>query len=246
MPAGSSASLSETDLYGPVHGFLAQQGYTVQGEVKQCDVAAVKGDELVVVELKLRLNWEAVAQAAERQQIADAVYLAIHRPAGLRTWRRRSARLLYLIRRLELGLLLVAPKARTGPKVTVEQPLRLFDRVKNGKRRAVVMREVRRRAGDLNVGGSVRTPILDAHRLTAIHIACCLERFGPLTVRELQRFGTGLHTRSVLAKSEQIEGWFARTEENAYALKAEGVTALEEYAEAAEHFRQLLKGRRRP
>jgi hypothetical protein len=246
MPKASSSTFTETDLYSPVHDFLAQQGYEVQGEVKKCDVAAVKGNELVVVELKLRLNWEAIAQAAERQRIADAAYLAIHKPAGLRTWRRRSARLLYLVRRLELGLLLVAPKARTGPKVTVEVPIRLFDRVKDGKLRAVVTREVRRRAGDLNLGGSVRTKILDAHRLTAIHLACCLERFGPLTVRELQRLGTGLHTRSVLAKSEQIEGWFERTDEGAYALKPQGAAGLQEHAEAAEHFRKLLKGKRRP
>ena len=245
MPKTAASGLSETDLYAPVHDFLAQQGYTVQGEVKQCDVAAVKGNELVVVELKLRLNWEAIAQAAERQQIADAVYLAIHKPAGLRTWRRRSGRLLYLVRRLELGLLLVAPKARTGPKVTVEQPIRLHDPVKDGKLRAIVVREVRRRAGDLNLGGSVRTGILDTHRLTALHIACCLERFGPLTVRELQRLGTGLHTRSVLVKSEAIEGWFERTDD-AYALKPEGEAALREHGEAAEHFRGLLKGRRRP
>jgi hypothetical protein len=246
MPRGSPPGLSETDLYPPVHDFLAQQGYTVQGEVKKCDVAAVKGNELVVVELKLRLSWEAIAQAAERQQIADAVYVAVHKPAGLRTWRRRNARLLYLVRRLELGLLLVAPKARTGPKVSVEHPLRIFDRVKDGKPRAIVMREVQRRAGDLNVGGSVRTQILDTHRLTAIHIACCLERFGPLTVRQLQRLGTGLHTRSILAKSEQIEGWFVRADEGAYALKPESAAALVEHPEAAEHFRQLLKGKRRP
>jgi hypothetical protein len=198
------------------------------------------------VELKLRLNWEAIAQAAERQQIADAVYLAVHKPAALRTWRRRSGRLLTLVRRLELGLLLVAPTARTGPKVTVEQPLGLFDPVKDGKLRATVVREVRRRAGDLNLGGSVRTAILDTHRLTALHIACCLERFGPLTVRELQRLGTGLHTRSVLVKSEEIEGWFQRTDEGAYSLKPAGLTGLAEHPEAAEHFRGLLKGKRKP
>jgi hypothetical protein len=238
--------LSETDLYPPVHDFLVQQGYTVQGEVKQCDVAAVKGGELVVVELKLRLNWEAIAQAAERQQIADVVYLAVHKPANLRAWRRRSGRLLFLVRRLELGLLLVAPHARTGPKVTVEQPVQLFDRVKDGKLRATVMREVSRRAGDLNLGGSVRTPILDTHRLTALHIAVCLERFGPLTVRQLQRLGTGLHTRGVLAKSDSIEGWFTPTDEGAYALRPEGLGALTEHSAAADHFRGLLKGKRKP
>jgi len=246
VPKASASGLSETDLYPPVHDFLTRQGYRVQGEVKQCDVAAVKGSELVVVELKLRLNWEAIAQAAERQQIADAVYLAVHKPAGVQTWRRRSARLLYLVRRLELGLLLVAPHARAGPQVTVEQSPQLFDRVKDGRLRAIVMREATRRAGDLNPGGSVRTKILDTHRLTALHIACCLERFGPLSVRELQRLGTGLHTRGVLVKSEEIEGWFARADEGVYALTAAGERGLVEHTDAAEHFRGLLKGRRRP
>jgi hypothetical protein len=239
------AGLSETDLYRPIHDFLTQQGYSVQGEVKLCDVVALKGDELVIVELKLRLGHEAVAQAAERQAIADAVYLAVRKPPNLRIWRRRNARLLWLIRRLELGLLLVAPKARTGPKVAIEQPVAIHDPVKDGKLRATVIREVRRRAGDFNVGGSLRQKVLDSHRLTAVHIACCLERHGPLTVRELQKLGTGARTRSVLAKSEEIEGWFAPTEDGAYALTPQAEVGLREYAQAADHFRALLTRPRR-
>ena len=44
--------------------FLESQGYEVKGEVGNCDVAAVRGDEeLVVVELKQSLNLELVLQA---------------------------------------------------------------------------------------------------------------------------------------------------------------------------------------
>jgi len=241
MPRASSSKLTETDLYRPVHDYLAEHGYTVQGEVRKCDVAAVKGEELVIVELKLQLNAAVLAQAAQRQEVANAVYVAVPRPAGLRAWRARSRHLLYLVRRLELGLLLVAPRARKGPRVAVEVPLRMFDRVKDGKLRSIVMREVRRRAGDFNEGGSVRRKLVSSHRETAIHIACCLERLGPLSVAQLRKLGTGVHTRSVLAASARIEGWFKEAEPGVYALKPEGQAGLEEHAQAASYYRAVLE-----
>jgi len=240
MPARASAQIRETDLYQPVCEYLTDQGYTVRGEVKKCDIAATKDDELVVVELKLRLSGTALAQAAQRQEIANAVYIAIQRPRAVRQWRRRAAPLLYLVRRLELGLLLVSPRGRKGRRVTVEQPLRLFDRVKKGNLRRAVMREVEGRSGDFNEGGSVGRKLVSLHRETAVHIACCLERFGSLSVRELQELGTGRSTRSVLTNSKQIEGWFGQVAEDTYILKAAGRAALKQYAPVAEHFRELL------
>ena len=38
----------ETDLYEPVRRFLEEEGYTVQAEVKGCDVAAVKTGSLLL------------------------------------------------------------------------------------------------------------------------------------------------------------------------------------------------------
>jgi len=241
MPRASSPTATETDLYRPVAGFLAEQGYTVQGEVKKCDIAAVKGDELVVVELKLQLNAAVLAQAARRQEIANAVYVAVPRPPNLRAWRARSSAQLYLLRRLELGLLLVSPRARKGPRVTVEHPLRIFDRVKDGKLRNMVLREVRRRAGDFNEGGSVRRKLVSSHREVAIHIACCLERFGPLPVADLRKLGTGPHTRAILTASGHIEGWFREVEDGVYALKSQGEAGLAEHAQAASYYRAALE-----
>jgi len=240
MPTGAAASIRETDLYQPVCDYLTDQGYTVRGEVKKCDVAATKDNELVVVELKLRLSGTALSQAAQRQEIANAVYIAIQRPRAIRQWRRRAAPLLYLVRRLELGLLLVAPRARRDRRVTVEQPIRIFDRAKQGNLRRRVMREVAGRSEDFNEGGSVGRKLVGMHRETAIHIACCLERHGPLSVRELQDLGTGRSTRTVLANSKQIEGWFGLVAEDTYILKTKGRTALKHYAAVADHFRRLL------
>ena len=49
--------MKESDLYLPLKRFLEGQGYEVKGEVLDCDVMAVRGDEEpLLVELKLSLN----------------------------------------------------------------------------------------------------------------------------------------------------------------------------------------------
>ena len=77
----------ETELYAPVKQFLEGQGYRVRGEVKGCDLVAVRGDELVVVELKAVLNLALILQGVERLKLTDAVYLAIE--IGRASWRER-------------------------------------------------------------------------------------------------------------------------------------------------------------
>lgn len=63
----------ETDLYEPLRDFLKRCGYKVRAEVLSCDIVAVKDKQVVVVEQKLRLNLELLAQAAQRQKITDSV-----------------------------------------------------------------------------------------------------------------------------------------------------------------------------
>ena len=59
--------MKESDLYLPLKRFLESQHYEVKGEVNDCDVLAVRGDEVpVVVELKLTLNLDVVLQAVGR------------------------------------------------------------------------------------------------------------------------------------------------------------------------------------
>ena len=69
--------MAESDLYAPIKKFLERQGYEVKGEVEECDIVAVRGDEPpVVVELKLQLNLSLILQAVDRLGASDCVYIA--------------------------------------------------------------------------------------------------------------------------------------------------------------------------
>ena len=72
--------LLESDLYGPVREYLEKLGYEVKGEVKGCDITAMRGGELIVVELKRGFTLELVYQAMDRQRVADGVYVAVPLP----------------------------------------------------------------------------------------------------------------------------------------------------------------------
>ena len=110
---------SEVDLYQPVKDFLTAQGYVVRGEVRGCDLVAVRGEEKpVIVELKLRFNLALVLQGIERLALTDTVYLAVPRRVGKR---RESVSpddgiVRKLCRMLGLGLMTVAPPARSGKR----------------------------------------------------------------------------------------------------------------------------------
>ena len=43
----------ESDLYEPVKTYLEQLGYEVKGEVKDCDITAVRGDELSCTQIRV-------------------------------------------------------------------------------------------------------------------------------------------------------------------------------------------------
>ncbi len=112
--------MSEADLYLPVKRFLESQGYEVKGEVEDCDVAAVRGDEeLVVVELKLSLNLELLLQAVERLAVTSRVYVGV--PVGNYNLRRRRRQTVKLLRMLGLGLLVIDPEVeRHGVDVVLD------------------------------------------------------------------------------------------------------------------------------
>ena len=99
--------LSEAGLFAPLRDFFDQLGYEVHGEVGACDLTASKDDELIIVEMKRSLNMQVLIQAVKRQRLTSEVYIAIFRPhysLSSRKWKDRC----YLVRRLELGLIIVS------------------------------------------------------------------------------------------------------------------------------------------
>lgn len=235
----------ETDLYKPVHDYLTDRGYTVRGEVAHCDLTAVKGEELVVVELKRSFNLELLLQGVNRQRAADTVYLAIPRPrGGIHTPRWRD--ITHLLRRLELGLMLVSLSGSEACRVEIALDPVPFDRERSikqaKKKRTAILREAAARYQDHNVGGSTRRKLMTAYRENAIQIACCLALHGKLSPKKLRELGTGKKTYTILHKN--VYGWFDHTAKGVYALTGAGMLALEEYRELADHYSEALQNSR--
>lgn len=229
-------TIRETDLYPPVRDYLTAQGYTVRGEVRGCDVTATKDGALLIIELKRRLNLDLLVQAAQRQRTTDSVYVAVPRPAGMGSrsgWRE----LTHLLRRLELGLILVTLAGKRSSVEVAFHPLPYDRRKSHGKKRAI-LEEISGRSGDYNEGGSTRRPLLTAYRESALFIACCLEKHGPMTPRALRKLGAGPKTLSIL--SGNFYDWFERTERGVYALKACALPELAKYPDLVEKIRGEL------
>ena len=231
----------ETDLYRPLRGYLIGQGYTVRSEVMGCDIVATKGDALIVVEMKRRFGTPLLVQATRRQRIADSVYVALPspacRPAGGDAARRGWEDAKHLLRRLELGLLLVSSHTKPPTVEVVFHPLP-FQRQRRKKARRAVLQEAVARSGDYNVGGSTRRKLVTVYRENAVHIACCLAELGPLTPAQLRALGTGPKTLSIL--SNDVYGWFERITRGLYALRAQGREELKLYPRVVRRYRAAI------
>lgn len=225
----------ETDLYEPIRDYLTANGYQVQAEVKGCDVVAQKENEIVVVELKLSFTTRLLVQAVDRQKITDAVYVALPGPYRPRTQRWRGIK--HLLRRLEIGLLVVTGTSGSYHVEIAFHPLP-FQRRKRASRKRAVIRETAARSGDHNRGGSTRKPIMTAYRENVIHIACCLDRLGPSAPQRLRELGTGDKTTSIL--SSNFYGWFRRVDRGVYELTPVGRQSLNEYGDIVLHYRSIV------
>lgn len=218
----------ETDLYQPVKNFLVRQGFEVKGEVKGCDLTAVRGEELVVVELKQRMNLTLILQGVERQRLTDLVYLAVEAPkqrkSGGHDWREIQG----LCQRLGLGLLTVN-FAYKYPRVEVIVEPGPFIPRKNPKKRYYLLKEFNRRTGDFNTGGSTRRPIVTGYREEALRIAQYLREHGTASPRLIR---DALDCpRAALILQKNFYSWYERVARGVYQLTPKGEEALQKYAD---------------
>ena len=224
----------ETDLYEPIRAFLEEEGYQVQAEVKDCDIAAVKDGQLVIVELKKAFNLKLVYQGLERQSLTEQVFVAIPRPkkgAREKSWKD----MLKLLKRLQLGLLTVA---LDSPLQTVDVVLEPSDSLawKNRKKRERLQAELEQRQVDANVGGMTRRKIMTAFREKSIRLACLLEKEGQISTASLREKGMEDYVGICI---KNYDKWFKRVEKGVYALSDKGQEALEneDYAKVVAFYR---------
>jgi hypothetical protein len=210
--------------------FLEEQGYEVKGEIHGCDVVAVRGEEMVVVELKMTMNLALILQGIDRLKVTDLVYLAI--PAPKRVQLGRWPETIQLCRRVGLGLLTVTLDPRSGTGVKVVTDPEPYKPRPARARRERMLGEFSRRTGDRNVGGSSKMPLVTAYRESALLVAAELRHSGRLAVREIRRATGCPQTGAILLKN--YYGWFAREAPGIYSLTPQGAEALERFGDVVE------------
>ena len=208
----------ESDLYAPVKALLEGQGYVVKGEVRGCDVVAVRGAEPpVVVELKRIFGLALVLQGVDRLALTDLVYLAVGQ------WPKQMKNVRRLCRRLGLGLIVVS-----GEKADVVlDPVPYIPR-KNKRKAGRMLGEHARRVGDPNVGGqAMRAPLMTAYRQQALRCAELLAVNGPMKLAAMRSMADVPNVASIL--QSDIYGWFERIERGIYAITPKGRQGLQQF-----------------
>lgn len=213
----------EADLYAPIKRFLEKQGYTVKGEIGECDVIAIRGDEPpVVVELKERLNLALVLQSVDRLSVTDSVYVAFRIGKGhSATWRSQRKQVIRLLRRLGLGLLTVSAR---GEVVAVLDPADYRPRT-NVTRRTRLLKEFVERLGDPESGGSPSKQRVTSYRQDALRCAHQLSLEEELKLAVIRERAGVLRAGAILRDNHY--GWFDRVRPGYYSLSPKGRDGLE-------------------
>lgn len=212
----------EVEVAKPIEKYLEDLGYIVRSEVKSCDITAVKGGKLLVVECKNRFSIKLIYQGVDRQEFCDNVYIALPIIGNKSLPNRKH--LIKLLKRLELGLITVT-FLKTKTKVDIVLDPMVHKKRNRIKKRNSVMTEIMERSGNYNVGGSVGISLMTAYRENAITIAKLLNEHGSLTAVELKKLGCNQKTYNILYKN--YYNWFFKdVGHGKYGLSEQGKSAL--------------------
>lgn len=211
--------MKESDLYLPLKRLLESQHYEVKGEVHDCDVLAVRGEEApVVVELKVSLNLDVILQAVERLSLTPSVYVGI--PSECAAFKRRRKHTIKLLRMLGLGLVLIDPNRATGGAKVLLDPGEYMPR-KSKHRQHRLLGEFSRRVGDPNLGGTdKRAGVMTAYRQRALEIAWFLRKTGATKASRVAEALGEPKARDFLYRD--VYGWFERASPGVYDLSPQG------------------------
>lgn len=225
--------INESELYAPVKEYLEDLGYEVKAEVRSCDITAVCGEELIVVELKTGFTLKLIYQAMERQRIADSVYVAV--PLPKRGYLAPDYHdVVRLCKRLELGLIFVGFTTAGKAQIDVAvHPKPASAPRKNKKERMAVITEHNGRTGSVNTGGVARKKIITVYKEQALQLAELLKEKGELKSEDARKLSGIEKTSGILRRN--YYGWYEMTDNTngryTYAVTNEGLKALEEYKE---------------
>lgn len=230
--------MTEADLFEPIKSHFEELGYTVDGEVIDCDMLMEKDSEYIAIELKTDLNFKLFMQGAKRQKMFDQVYLAIWTPKNLRSKAFRDK--LYLLNRLGLGLIIVTKRTKSvriyaDPFI---HPVSQY-RKSNSKLKKRITKELSSRRTKNNVGGVRGQKLMTAYKEDCLIILDLLKKEGAMKASEIKKT-TGILTSYNKVYNNHY-GWFIKESTGIYNLSEEGHKAYIDNIESINMINQAIK-----
>lgn len=228
--------MSESDLFAPIKNHFEQLGYTVDGEVLDCDMLMEKDGEHIAIELKTDLNFKLFLQGAKRQKLFDQVYLAIWSPKNMRSKAFKDK--LYLLNRLGLGLIIVTKRAKSVDIYAAPfiQPISDF-RKSNTRLRNRIINELSSRRTKSNVGGVRGKEVLTAYKEDCLVILDLLYMEGAMKASVIKQI-TGIETSYKKIYNNHY-GWFVKESKGVYNLSDKGIKAYGDHKDIIKTIKQI-------
>lgn len=215
--------MKETDLFKPVRTLFLEQGYDVQGEILAADVFAVKGDEIIIVELKLQISLKLIYQTMERQKVAHRVYLAAPKLVVQRHIK-NHAQFIPLLKRLSIGLISVTlerAEVMLEPE-DINQPAK---RGSSSKKR-LMLHEFHARDQHQTIGGTNQKK-MTFYREQVIEIAKALHTLQEASTKLIKDYTRIEKTADILSKN--FDGWFMKNEKGLHQLSPKGEKEIQRF-----------------
>ena len=224
----------ESDLYLPIKNHLQALGFEVKGEIKDCDIVAKKGDDIVIIELKLTLNITLLMQAVDRFSLADNVYIAIPKQSTM--FKKKTKQVKKLVARLGIGLIVVDIQKTQQYVEVVNDPQDYVPR-KNKRKQAALLKEFSLRQGDTQKGGSTRAKAgLTAYRQRSIRIAEYL--LTQTTAKGAEVNNAIDEPQATLFLRNNYYGWYNKIDRGVYELSKKGKAELPNWKESLRNKQQ--------
>ncbi|MDH4262462.1 MAG: DUF2161 family putative PD-(D/E)XK-type phosphodiesterase [Spirochaetia bacterium] len=212
--------MMESDLYIVLEKYYRKLGYDVQGEVCGCDLVAVKGEKVIIIELKKSFNVKLLYQATRRLSATEFVYIAFFKPQARQAmsfWTMVKS----LCRRLNIGAIVI-----DSENVKFLSEPGIFSAKKSNIQRASILKEFNGRKASRNIGGVTGKKLETAYLESAVQIAVILSDNEARSAKKLQELGTSDKTYSILYQNHY--GWFEKKEKGLYGIKKNSLKLIRE------------------
>lgn len=212
-------------MFPIIKSYLEAHQFDVKAEVMDVDIIAKLDNLIFVVEMKTVFNTKLIYQGLIRTHISDYVYLAIPKPSDRVLKSAHFKEKKTIVRRLELGLMLVDLEKAY---IEIVYDPKTYHFKKHKKKQAKLLSEFNQRKTAYNIGGSVHTKIITAYRELAL-LALYYIKDDPKSTLDLRNYTKTKKVTRLL--QDNYYGWFERLERGVYTITEQGKQALIDYAE---------------